>query len=346
MLDMAAKKTAKKSTRHKRKPVVLVPDRKERVPIFDEPAKKAGIDVIYGGKSTPGEIAKLCAKVDPDCVLTWRKPVNAKAIAGMRRCKHIIREGIGYDVVDVDAASAKGIFVSNVPSYCVDEVSTHAMTLMLALIRDLLFHHGEMTSKGFNEYWDGKPMPPTDQLTLGLVAFGKIARAAAVKAQGFGMEVISYDPYLYDDIFEGYRVMRCYQLRELLAQADIVSVHTPLTPETELMFGDKEFAQMKKGSYFINTSRGKVVDLDAVNRALDKKILAGAGIDVFQREPLETDHPLLNRREVIATAHLGYASERSMALVKEEAIADAIRVIQGDRPLYLVNPEVYANLKK
>jgi D-3-phosphoglycerate dehydrogenase / 2-oxoglutarate reductase len=339
MYHMATKKTGA-TNRAGRKPLILLPDQ-QAPPDFKKAARVAGVRLVSGDCTTAEEVEALIAQHNPDTILTWRLPVTGKAIRSTTRCRHIIRQGIGYDIIDRAVASEKGIFISNIPIYCVDEVSTHAIMLILAIVRDLITHHRLMTTEGWAHYDENRSMPRTAGMKLGLVGLGKIGRLVARKAAGFGMEVSAYDPYLHEDIFEAFGVRRAYRLDDLLKQSDIISLHAPLTPETRMMFTKKEFRLMRKGSYFVNTARGAMVDLDALDKVLTSGHITAAGLDVFEREPLETSHPILSRSNVIATAHMAYASQQSLEILQQEVIAESLRVLNGERPRFLVNPEVY-----
>lgn len=320
---------------------ILAADRSSAVKAFEEAAARIGARVAYGGAKKAEEVEPIAE--DADAVIVFRTPVSAAAIARMRRCKIIVRQGIGFDLVDVPAATANGIFVSNVPDYCIEEVATHAMTLILASVRNLFDYHRLVIEKGWGFYNASRKVPALDEMKLGIVGLGKIGRSLARKAAGFGMGIVGYDPYLHDDVFQSVGARRVRQLDGLLAEADIVSLHAPLTAETRGMFGAREFAQMKRGSYFVNTARGKIVGLAALHDALKSGHLAAAALDVFEEEPFDAGHPILKLPNVIATPHVAFYSERSARLVVEESIAEAVRALAGERPLNLVNPEAYAH---
>lgn len=319
---------------------ILAADRAQSLEVFDRKAAEIGAKVVYGGADRPEQIESLAE--DVDAVIVFRTHVTSAAIARMKKCKIILRQGIGFDLVDVPAATKAGIFVSNIPDYCIEEVAAHAMTLMLASVRNLLDYHRVMTTKGWGFYNTSRKVPALADLKLGIVGLGKIGRALARQARAFGFKLAAYDPYVHDDVFAPLGVERVRRLEELLAQADIISLHTPLTPETNGMFGAREFGQMKRGAYFINTARGKIVDLSALDAALASGQLAAAGLDVFEDEPLAPAHPILKRENLVATPHVAFYSERSLRAVVIEAIEEVVRTLKGERPLNLVNPEVYA----
>lgn len=319
---------------------ILAADRAKPVKELDEAAAAIGARVVYGGAKKAEDVEPLAEEAD--AVIIFRTPISAAAIARMKRCKIIVRQGIGFDLVDVPAATARGIFVSNVPDYCIEEVASHAVMLLLASVRNLMDYHRVMTEKGWGFNNTSRTVPPLDEMELGIVGLGKIGRSAARKAAAFGMKIAAYDPYLHQDVFDSVGARRVRQLDELLGSADAISVHAPHTPETRGMFGAREFALMKRGAYFVNTARGKLVDLMALHDALKSGHLAAAALDVFESEPLDAAHPILKLPNIIATPHVAFYSERSARLVVEESIAEAVRALRGERPLNLVNPEAYS----
>lgn len=281
----------------------------------------------------------IAAAKDADAVLHILPKVQRRAIESFERCKLIIRMGIGYDEVDVEAATEKGIMVCNVADYCQEEVSDHALTLLLCAVRKVK-PFDENVRQGKWGWRYVRPMYEIRGKTLGLVAFGKIPRCLAPKAQGLGLKVIAYDPYLYDDIFQKWDVERRLDLEDLMAESDFVSVHAPFTRETKGMIGEAEFRKMKSTAYFINTSRGPVVNEEALARALQEGWIAGAGLDVMVEEPLPTTSPLMRAPNLILTPHAAWYTERSVEVLVRNAMVDVVRALQGKRPKNLVNPQV------
>lgn len=323
---------------------ILAADRGKPFALFDERAAEIGAEMIYGGARTPEEMDPFVA--DADAVLVFRTHITAAQIEKMQRCRLLLRQGIGFDLIDVPAATRAGIFVSNVPDYCIDEVADHAVTLLLAAVRNLKDFHDVMTRTGFGLWNTSRTVPALRDLTLGIVGLGKIGRAFARRAKAFGFTLQGYDPYLHDDVFETQGVRRVRQFDDLLQSSDAISLHTPLTPETERMFSEREFGLMKPGSYFINTARGRIVDLTALDAALASGHIAAAGLDVFENEPLDPGHPILKRPNLLATPHVAFYSDRSIHRVASESIEEVVRVLRGERPLNLVNPEVYAHRRE
>ena len=256
-------------------------------------------------------------------------------IVRLKCCKIIARTGIGVDTVDLEAASKQGIFVTNVPSYCEDEVSDHTLALVLACTRKVA-HFSQTVKDGQWDWKQGKPILRLRGLTLGLVAFGKIARKVAKKAQAFGFNVVASDPFAPAAAFAQSGVERV-EFGALLSRADVVSIHAPLVPETTHLFDDKVFSQMKRTAFLVNTSRGPIVDEQALYRALSGGQIAGAGLDVMEVEPSPSDHPLLQLDNVVLTPHVAFYSEDSLVDLRTQAAQEVARVLKGQRPLAVVN---------
>jgi D-3-phosphoglycerate dehydrogenase len=196
------------------------------------------------------------------------------------------------------------------------------------------------TAGGGWDYNVSKPISDLSTLTLGIVGLGKIGRSLAPKAQALGLKVLAYDPYLDDDIFALLGVERCYDLEEMLVAVDFLSLHVPLTPETLHMIGQRELAFLKPTAVLINTCRGKVVEEKALYRALQSGDLAAAGLDVLESEPPPADNPMLNCGNAIITPHAAWYSGQSAERLKEQGMEEVVRVLNGIRPRYCVNPEV------
>jgi len=275
------------------------------------------------------------AVADADGLLVCYAPVTRRIIEAARRCRIIARYGIGLDNVDLDAAGAQGIVVTNVPDYCVDEVSDHALALLLACARRIVALHGRVQSGR----WDARDAVPIHRLRgsiLGLVGFGKIPRALAAKARALGLEVVATDPYVDEPAMAGQGV-RKVELEALLAEADFVSVHAPLTPQTRGMIGEAALRAMKPTAYLINTARGPIVDEAALARALREGWIAGAGVDVLATEPPGPEHPVRGLDNVVLTPHVAFYSEESLQELQRKAAEEVARVLTGQSPRYAVN---------
>ena len=299
-----------------------------------------GADLQLASQATPEAILKVA--VPADALLVTYAKITADMIQQMTRCRIISRFGIGVDNVDLEAATAAGIVVTKVPDYCIDEVSDHAMALLLALVRKIPASNAQVHAGR----WEMKAVVPIHRLKgriLGLVGFGRIPRLLAPKAKAFGLRVIVHDPLVQADVIAREHVDQV-DFDELLAQSDYVSIHTPLLPETRNLFNGDAFGRMKPGSYLINTARGPIVDEQALARALDAGQLAGAALDVMPQEP-PAGSPLLGRDNVIITPHTSFYSEESLLELQRKAAQEVADVLTGKPAKNPVNPAALESSK-
>lgn len=272
---------------------------------------------------------------DADAIITTYAEVTKNVIEATENCKVIVRTGIGVNNIDIDAATERNIYVANVPDYCIDEVSDHALTLALALSRQLFDFNKKVRSNNWST--DGaRTLLAMRGQKFGLFGFGNIPRKIAKKAQAFGFEVIASDPYVKPDEAEELGV-KLVDVETLLKESDFISLHTPLTDETKYTINEKTLAMMKPTAYLINTSRGPLVDENALYKALKEGLIAGAGLDVMEQEPPSADNPLLTLDNIIITPHVAFSSDKANILLREKAIQEAIRGAKGEKPIHWVN---------
>lgn len=290
----------------------------------------AGIDaeltVASGGIDDVLEIA-----ADADAILNTYVAWDADAIERLEKCRIIARYGIGFDNVDLGAASEAGIVVTNVPDYSVEEVATHALALILATLRKIVSADESVRSGTWNVD-NFRPIHRLSTLTVGLVGYGRIARQIAAPLAALGARIIAHDPYLEP----GPDLPPLLGLEEVLAEADIVSLHLPLTDETRGFINAERIAGMKSGAILVNTSRGPLVDLGSLTDALVDGRLSGAGLDVFDIEPLDAGR-IEGIPNLIATPHMAYYSEEALAESQTKAATQVIKVLTGESPDYQVN---------
>ncbi|MCD6558619.1 MAG: C-terminal binding protein [Palaeococcus sp.] len=298
--------------------------------------------VVPAQCTTPEEVIKVGK--DADALISQYAPITAEVIANLDRCKAIGRYGIGVDNIDVAAATARGIAVINVPSYCEDEVSDHALAMLLAWARRIP-HYTEEIRRGTWDWKTGCPIYRLRGQVLSLLGFGKIARLLARKAKALGLEVIAYDPYLADEVF-GREDVKRVTLDDLFAQSDFLSVHVPLTSETRHLINEKALAQMKPTVCIINTSRGPVVDEAALAKAIQEGVIAGACLDVMEEEPPANNNPLLQLDQVIFSPHVGWYSEEAQTELRGKIAEDIGRALTGVRPYGLVNKELASRFRE
>lgn len=277
------------------------------------------------------------------------QPWSGRVIRALDNCRIIASLGIGYDRIDLDAATDKCIVVTNVPDYCIDEVSTHTISLMLALNRRLLVMDRAVRGSVTNFVPPNRgsvdrvihPVFRLQDQVLGIIGLGRIGTATALKARGLGMKVIAHDPYVWDAVMKSHGV-EPVDLETLLKTADMISLHCSLTGETREMVDDRAIARMKPSVYLINTARGEVVNEAALIRALNDGRIAGAGLDVTCNDPLPEDDPLRDAPHTILTGHGAWYSTRADAPDEfwQKAMAQVALALQGCWPSYPVNPQV------
>ena len=280
------------------------------------------------------------AAADADALYAKGRPIGKRIIDGLGRCKVIALGSVGADLVDVAAATARGIPVTNIPDTFIEEVADHAMTLILATYRRLVFQD-RLVREG--RWKEGRPMlyefPRLMGQTLGFIAFGHVARAVALRARPFGLHMVAYDPYVEELVMSPYGV-EPVSLDELLQRSDIVSMHAPATADAQHLLTEKQFRLMKPGALFVNTGRGPTVDEAALIRALQEGWIAGAGLDVLEKEPPGGNNPLLGMDNVILTAHVASASARFDPARKRRVGQELALVLRGRWPMSCVNPSV------
>lgn len=276
---------------------------------------------------------------DADGLLNNHSVISRRVIESLTKCKIIVSYGIGVDTIDIQAATEHGIFVANVPAYCIDEVSDHTMALLFSCARKICFFN-QKTKSGKWDFKLGKPLYRLRGKILGLVGFGKIARRVAFKAKAFGLNIVCYDPYVEKSVAKEEEV-KFASFDELLSQSDFVSIHVPLNPETKHLLNEENFKLMKPSAILINTARGGIVDTPSLYKALREGWIAGAAIDVVEGKPLSPKNPLLKLDNLIITPHTAWYSEESIEELQTTAASEVARVLSGGEPISLVNPEVY-----
>jgi len=302
-----------------------------------EPAKKAlrRLDPEYrmAKSAAAGDI--LAVARDADAVLVTYARLPGDLLRQLKSCKAIGRFGLGVDNIDLAAAKELGIAVNYVPDYCLREVSDHAMALLLALARKVVFSNALVQSGR----WEVPPIVPLRRLegqVLGLIGFGHIPRALAPKAKAFGLNVVAHDPYVTPAVLAAAGV-HGVSFDDLLARSDFISVHAPLLPATRGLINAAAFAKMKDGAFLINTARGPLVDETALIAALDAKKLGGAALDVMTAEPPAADSPLFHRDNVILTPHTAFYSVEALEELQIKCASDVARVLSGEKAIYPIS---------
>jgi D-3-phosphoglycerate dehydrogenase / 2-oxoglutarate reductase len=295
-----------------------------------------GLDARFEEKTCLTEEALIEQCAEAEALLVLREPITARVIAALPRLKVVARFGIGLDTVDVPAATAAGIAVTNVPDANIHEVASHTLAMILSLVRRLPQYDAAIRAGRWDPLGVGAGMTRIDRQTLGLVGFGKIGRLIATAARALGFRVVAHDPMLAAGAAEdGVSIV---DLPTLIAEADIVSLHVPLTDATHHLIDAAMIARMRAGAILINASRGGLIDESALAEALVAGRLGGAGLDTFVNEPLEADSPLRRAPNLILTPHAAHFSRQSSQETMDKAFADVGRVLRGETPIYRANP--------
>lgn len=334
---------------------------KYKVIAFDDPDvpfieleryKEIGAELTLVHWQALDEWKAACMEADAVYSPVFLEAFDRDLLEKMKRCRVICCAGIGYDHVDVEAATECGILVTNAPDYCLEEVSDHTIALIVTLTRRIVPQILGVREGKWNRvvraeiqktYWD--MLPRFQDQILGLVGLGKIGRNVARKAKGLGLRVIAYDPYLPGNIAEELGVAMV-QFDSLLEEADIVSLHTGLTRETRHLIGMRELRKMKNSAYLVNVSRGAIVDERALITAISNGYIRGAGLDVTSPEPPLSDSPLLKMENVLITPHSAYYSNECDRNLRRQVEEEIFRVLRGEWPNCLVNPTAKENYEK
>lgn len=274
---------------------------------------------------------------------TYDAPFTEEVISNFENARVIVVSAVGYDNIDVKTATEKGVVVCNVPDYMTFEVAEHTIALILALIRriplaDRFVRAGEWPAYGPLSWTRLRPLSHLDGKVAGIVGFGRIGKQVAERLRAFRVRLMAYDPYVSKgDAAE--RGVELVSLHTLMKESDVIAVNALLSEETHHLIGDQELRLMKRTAIIVNTSRGKIIDQSALVQALVDQRIAGAGLDVLEREPPDANDPVLKLENVILTPHVGSTSEKSYSELRRMAAEEVGRVLLGERPRHPVNPE-------
>ncbi len=306
-------------------------------------AEFAGDLVTYGPLNTPEKLIDACR--DADACLVPGQHFTEEVLSKLERCRVLVRYGVGYDTIDVDAASKHNILVVNIPDFCQPEVANHALALLLDCAKKISRLDRWMRTGG----WQAgrapflSPMGPIHGETVGLVGFGAIARTFHRSVAALDMKVLAYDPFVSQELAASLNV-ELVSLDELLRRSDYVSIHVPLMAATKGLISAEKLALMKPSAYLINTSRGPVVDETALIAALQNGQIAGAGLDVFEQEPLSSDSPLLRMENVAVTPHTASYADETFRIMFRRVGEEAALTLRGQMPNTPVNGKIKPNL--
>jgi len=306
-----------------------------------EVLSKLDVELVKFQCRTEDDVIKYCG--DADALLNQYARIPRRVIDSLSNVKIIARYGVGVDNVDLKAATEKGIFVTNVV-YDICDVADHVLALMLSLIRKVPW--ARQSVKGGK--WDWKEFQPIARITgktVGIIGFGRVGREVAARIKGFGTHVIAYDPYVSREIFEKSDVKNV-DLETLLKESDAITIHVLLSDETRHMIDENRLRKMKKTAVLINASRGAVIDENALYKALKEGWIAGAGLDVLEKEPPARDNPLFELDNIVVTPHMAWYSTSSLTEIQTKAAEEVARVLSGKLPVSLVNKDVLKSIQK
>jgi len=292
-------------------------------------------EIIIGHCKTEEDVIKICSNIDG--LLVSYIPIGKKVIENLHKCKVIVKYAVGIDNIDLEAATLKKIFVANVPRYCVEEVSTHTVALLLNLIRKIS-KYDQSVKRGCWDPLAGDPIFRLENRLLGIIGFGNIGKRVAEKFRPFKLSIIVYDHLLNDKIISKYGAKKV-ELETLLHQSDYISLHCPLNKHTKHLIDFKEIEIMKKGVFIINTSRGEIVNQKALYKALQDGKIAGAALDVLEKDPPSLID-IINADNIIYTPHVAWNSVEAETELRKSAAQEVKRVLEGGRPLNLINKEL------
>jgi len=306
----------------------------------------AGIDAQVEWHYCTTEEDIIAGAADAEALLVGFAPITGRVLDDLPRCRIVARYGIGMDMIDIEAATQRGVVVTNVPDYCLDEVADHTLGLLLACARKLLLLDWAVRDRSVagEDYWKtaaiAKPLYRLSSQTLGIIGLGQIGRRVARRAQAFGMRVIAApDPGISREEAKALDVTML-SLEEVLHQADYLTLHAPLTEETHHLINSKSLALMKPSATIINTSRGPIIDEAALVDALQNGWLSHAALDVYEQEPLHPDNALCTMNNVLLSSHGAWYSEDALLDLKMKTVQAIVDFLQGRVPRYVLNPAV------
>jgi D-3-phosphoglycerate dehydrogenase len=297
---------------------------------------KIGAELIEAPDASEDTLVSMV--VDVDAILTCFAQVTENVIRAAKNCVVIGRFGVGFDNIVVDVATELGIAVTYVPDYCVEEVSDHVLALLLSWDRRIPLFDNSVRTTGWGSIPLNMPMLRLRGKKMGLLGYGRIGRMVGQKAQAFGLDVLAYDPYVPADSAPTGITMT--DMDTVLRESDFISIHSPLTPETENLISTRELALMKPTSFIINCARGPLIDEEALHDALSNNRIGGAGLDVLVDAHPSPDNKLLKLDNVIITPHVAFYSPEAVLELEERAAGEVVSVLQGKMPDNLVNPDV------
>jgi D-3-phosphoglycerate dehydrogenase len=314
--------------------VVIISDKEEGYEVEREELAKEGAELIIRSCKNGADL--LAVGKDAYVIIMFnRVKMDRSVIENLSQCKLLIRYGVGVDNIDIKKAAERGIYVCNAPGYGTYDVAEHAITLLLCCTRKIMLWDGTIR----NGIWKPTDLGPVERLkdkTIGLMGFGRIARCVCERVVAFGLKPLVCDPYVADDVVTKYGAIRA-DFDDLLAASSYITIHSPLTEETRHLFNMKAFRKMKNTAIIVNTSRGGLINQSDLLKALQTGEIAGAGLDVFEDEPLPKDSELLKLENVVVTPHIAWYTKEAVRDLHREVTDEVVRVLRGLKPVNLVN---------
>ncbi|MBM7691547.1 D-3-phosphoglycerate dehydrogenase [Peribacillus deserti] len=304
----------------------------ENLKYEEEVFAESGIDIEFIKAQCKTEDEVIEQAKYADAILNQYAPVSRRVIESLEHTKIISRYGVGVNTIDLNAAKEKGITVANVPDYGMEEVSNHALALLLAWARKVTILNNEV-KKGNWDFKASVPIHRFNEQTVGVLGLGRIPRRFIEKVKPLGFKTAAYDPFVSEEDMAAAGVQKM-ELDEIIRESDFLSVHVPLIDETYHLINEERLNQMKQNAVIINTARGPIIDEKALAHALENNIIAGAALDVTENEPISLDSPLLKMDNVIITPHSAWYSEEAMIELRQKAAKNIVHVLSGEKTPY------------
>jgi len=292
-----------------------------------------GAELVLAQVRKEEELIRVCKEADG--LINQYALLTRRVLENLPKCKVVARYGVGVDSIDLKAATDLGIIVANVPDYCVDEVASHTVAMILTLARKTAFFDRKVKSNQW-DFTQGMPIDRIQGKTLGLIGCGRIGLEVAKRISPFGVKVLAFDPYIQ----KAERGIELTDLGTILKRSNFISIHCPLNDSTHHLIGEREFQIMEKRPLLINTSRGPIIKEKALIKALEEGRISGAGLDVLETEPPDSGNPMLEMENVIFSPHVGFYSEESISELKQRTAKNVADVLSGKKPFSVVNREV------
>jgi D-3-phosphoglycerate dehydrogenase len=294
---------------------------------------RIGAELILAQAREEEDLIRVCKEADG--LINQYASLTKRVFENLPKCKVVARYGVGIDSIDLKAATELGIIVANVPDYCIDEVASHTVAMILTLARKTVFFDRKVKSNQW-DFRQGTPIHRIQGKTLGLIGCGRIGFEVAKRISAFGVKVLAFDPYIQ----KAGGGIELTDFETILRKSDVISIHCPLNDSTRHLIGERAFKKMEKKPLLINTSRGPIVDEKPLIRALEQGLISGAGLDVLETEPPDSNSPLLKMENVILSPHVSFYSEESISELKRRTAKNVSDVLRGRRPGSVVNREV------